>query len=195
MCPPCARIWLKLRNNVTRPQLYTAKEPPTSVCIDSLGPLISISRKNEYLLVITEMFLKTKKTMPMKDISAAEVTKHFVNVFVFNYIPPELLVFDNDGCFTSKFFHDVCRIMYIKNNFKKTFHLQTNRKVEKYNRTILAALWTYLSDNPLDWYLYTDALTYAYNSQTHTPTSVAPIELVLLKTSRILDRNPMPTSE
>ena len=85
--------------------------------------------------------------------------------------------------------------MSIENNFTTTYHPQTNGQVERYNRTILAALRTYVADHPRDWDLYTDALTYAYNCQPHTSTSVAPFELVLSKPPGPLALKPMPTTE
>ena len=38
-----------------------------------------------------------------------------------------------------------------------------------------------VSDHPHDWDLYSSALTYAYNTQPQTSTSIAPFELVLSK--------------
>ena len=194
-CPHCARNRIKLRKNVEQLQLFPATEPLTSVCIDILGEFIKTQRRNEYLLVITDRYSKLTKTVPMKGISAAEVARHFVNSWVFNYGPPTELVADNGGCFTSKFFIDVCRIMSIKNNFTTTYHPQSNGQVERYNRTILAALRTYVADHPRDWDLYTDALTYAYNCQPHTSTSIAPFDLVLSKPPGPLALKPMPTNE
>lgn len=70
---------------------------------------------------------------------------------------------DNDGFFTSKIFQDICRIMFIKENFTMTYHPKTNWKVETYNGTILAALRTYVATHPRDWDLFMCVLTYAYD--------------------------------
>ena len=65
-CPQCARNRIKLRKNVTELQLFPAKEPLSSVCIDILGEFMKTKRRNEYLLVITDRFSKRTKTVPMK---------------------------------------------------------------------------------------------------------------------------------
>ena len=192
-CPHCARNRIKLRRNATELQLFPATAPLTSVCIDVLGEFIKTKRGHEYLLVITDRFTKMTKTVPMKGISAAEVAKHFVNSWVFNYGPPEELISDNGGCFTAKYFQDVCKLLNVKNSYTKTYHPQTNGQVERYNRTVLAALRTYVADHPRDWDLYTDALAYAYNCQPHTSTSMAPFELVLSKAPGPLALEPMPS--
>ena len=95
----------------------------------------------------------------MKGISAAEGGRCFVNEWVFNYGPPKELISGNGGCFTCNFFLDVCIILSIKNNFTTTYYPQAKGQIERYKRTILAALRTYVADHPNDWYLYTDALT------------------------------------
>ena len=85
--------------------------------------------------------------------------------------------------------------MSIKNNFTTTYHPQSNGQVERYNRTILAARRTYVSDHPRDWDLYTDALTYEYSCQPHTSTSVAPFDLVLSKPPGPIALKPIPSRE
>lgn len=47
------------------------------------------------------------KTIPMKSIYSAEVPRHFVNNWEFNYDHPAYLLSDNGVAFTSKFFQDV----------------------------------------------------------------------------------------
>jgi len=102
-----------------------------------------------------------------------------VNEWVFTYGPPAELIADNGRQFTSRFFQDVCKILTIHNSFTTTYHPQTNGQVERFNRTILSALRTYIADHPRDWDLYSSALTYAYNSSPQTSTALAPFELVL----------------
>ena len=178
-CPTCARNRIKLRKNTTELQLFPATAPLESVAIDVLGELIQTARGNQYILVISDRFTKLTKTVPMKGLSASEVAKHFVNEWVFNYGAPKELLSDNGGCFTAKFFQDVCRILNVHNLYTTTYHAQTNGQVERYNRTIKAAIRSYLGDHPKDWDLYTPALTYAYNCQPHSSTALAPFELVL----------------
>ena len=150
-CPHCAKNRIKLRKNVKPLQLFPATEPLASACIDILGEFITTRRRNKYLLVITDRFTKLTKTAPMKGISSAEVARTFIDNWVFNYGPPTELISDNGSCFASRFFLDVCRILSIKNHFTTTYHPQANGQVERYNRTILSALRTYVADHPRDW--------------------------------------------
>lgn len=178
-CSTCAKNRIQLRLQAEPLQLFPASGPLESVAIDVLGELIKTVRGNQYLLIISDRFTKLTKSVPLKSISAAEVAKAFVNEWVFNYGPPKELISDNGKCFTAKFFQDVCRILNIQNSFTTTYHPQTNGQVERYNRTLKAAIRSYLNDHPKDWDLYTSSLTYAYNCVPHTATASAPFELVL----------------
>ena len=178
-CEKCARNRVMLRKRQKNLRLFPATAPLESVAIDILGELIRTPRGNRYLLVIVDRFTKMVRTIPIKTITAAEVAKHFVHDWIFHYGPPVDLIADNGKQFTAKFFQDVCRTLNVNNIFTTTYHPQTNGQVERFNRTILSALQTYIADHPNDWDLYTDAITYAYNCQPQTSTSVAPFDLVL----------------
>lgn len=121
--------------------------------------------KNHYLPFVTlfsvHLYGKTKEGVPLV------ITDRFSKMQK-GYGPPEVLIAENGGYFTSKFYQDVCRILSIKNNFTTTYHPQKNGQVYRYTRTIIAALRMYVADNPRDWDLYTDALTLEYNRQQHT---------------------------
>ena len=178
-CPTCAKNRLKLRRNVNQLKLFPAKSPLESVARDVFGELVKTARGNQYLLVITDRFTKLTKTVPMKSVSASDLAKAFVNEWIFVYGPPAHVLSDNGKYFTSKFFQDVCRILNVRNQFTTTYHPQANGQVERFNRTLKAAIKSYLNDHPTDWDLYTPALTYDYNFRPHPATSIAPFELVL----------------
>ena len=178
-CATCAKNRIKLRQRTNKLQLFPPSGPLESVAIDIFGELLKTKRGFQYLLVISDRFTKLTKTIPLKGVSAGEVARAFTHEWVFNYGPPQDLLADNGKCFTSKFFQSVCSILNVDNQFTTTYHPQTNGQVERYNRTLKAAIKSYLDDHPTDWDLYTPTLTYAYNCQPHSTTSLAPFELVL----------------
>lgn len=75
------------------------------------------------------------------------------------------------------------------------YHLQLDRQIERYNRTILAELRKYVADHHRNWDLYTDELNYVYNRQLHTSILVAPFEVVLSKPTGTLALKPILTSK
>ena len=191
-CPDCAKNRLKLRRNASTLKLFPALSPLESVSLDLLGELIRTPRGNRFLLVITDRFSKLVRSIPLKRITAYEVAKAFVTHWIFIYGPPRDVLTDNGGQFASRFFQDVCRIVGMKLRFTTTYHPQTNGQVERFNRTILAAIRHYAADHPKDWDLYTDALTFAYNTQVHSTTGVSPFELVLSRPPAALSMEAKP---
>lgn len=128
----------------------------------------------------------------MKTQGAAEVARAFVHERVFTYDAPIPLLTENGGTFTAKHFQDVCNILNVHNALPKTHHPQTNVHVERYNRTILAALRHYIADHPRDWNLYCRTLTFSYNTTPLTITGYVPFDLVLSKPTKppVLRREP-----
>ncbi|CAN8076113.1 unnamed protein product [Agarophyton chilense] len=159
--------------------LFAAKAPLQFVSIDVLGELIRSNEGYRNLRVITDRFSKFVRAVPLKRIIAPVIAQAFIKHWVYVYGPPEVLLSDNGKQFVAKFFQNVCRILGIRNVFTTTYHPQCNGQVERYNRTLLAALLHYIADQPKEWEIYTDTLGYAYNTQVQTSTKAAPFDLVI----------------
>ena len=131
------------------------------------------------MLVISDRFSKLVRAVPLKKVTASEVAKAFVHHWAFPYGAPIWLLSDKGKQFIAKLFRETYRMLGVQNLYTTTYHTLTNGQVERFNRTILASLRHYVSEHPKDWDLFSDALTYAYNTQALESTSVAPFELVL----------------
>lgn len=83
----------------------------------------------------------------------------------------------------------------IHNSFTNTLHQQANGQLERYNSTIFVALRTHVADQTRDWDQFSNALTYAYNFQPRTSTSIAQCKLVLSKTAGRLTIHPSRTDQ
>jgi transposase InsO family protein len=121
----------------------------------------------------------------MRTNTALAVAKAFCTHWVLSYGPPSYLLSKNGTQFTAKFFLEVFRELGIARVFTTAYHPQTNGQVERFNRTILNALRTYVAKSQADWDYYTSAITYRYNSRIHASLGFAPFEfMVLLKMKR-----------
>ena len=186
-CVSCARNRVKLRRNSKKLQLFPASGPLEYVSIDILGPLLRTSRRNRYILVISDRYTKLTRAIPVASITAQSVAREFAENWAFIYGPPTILLSDNGKQFASKLFVHICKLLGTKNAFTSTYHPQANGQVERFNRTLIAALRHYVLDHPKDWDQFVGALTYAYNTQFHRVTGFSPMELVL-------SRAPLPLS-
>ena len=178
-CHQCAKNRIRLRKRTNPLALFPATVPLRSVAIDILGPLTKTKKKMRFLLVMTDRFTKLTQVVPLRTITALSVATAFVEHWVFKYGPPQTLVSDNGSQFASKFFQSVCAYLGIANAFTSTYHPQTNGQVERYNRTVLAMLRSYVNEHQSDWDEYATALTYAYNNAIHRSTGTTPFNLVL----------------
>lgn len=124
------------------------------------------------MLAIPDRFTERVKNVPLKEVSTEQVAKHFVDPCVVHYGPSIPLIADDGNQFTSPFVLDVCHILSIQNAFKITDKPQANGIIERFNRTILASSRNYILETRLDWDIYTPELTYAYNAQLRTNTSI-----------------------
>lgn len=80
----------------------------------------------QYLVVITECFTKLVRTISLSGVTAAEVTKQFVNHWVLPYSSTLDLISDNGLQFLFKFLQAVCKILNVHNSFKNAYYGTTN---------------------------------------------------------------------
>ena len=191
-CAACAREREKLRRNTKEMKLFTPNAPLEFVAIDIFGELITTKRGNLYILLISDRYSKFARTVPLNYITAAHIAQAFVHHWAFVYGLPFTLLSDSGTQFTARFFQNICRILGIRNVFTSTYQPQANDQVERFNRTLTSALRKYVGDHPKDWDLFSDVVTFAYNTQVHRTTKIAPFELVLARAPRSLALHAQP---
>ena len=180
-CSRCAKERINLKAHSQFLKFFPASRPLEFVAIDILGPLTKTAHGNRFLLVMSYRYSKLKKSVPLSSISPYRVALAFCEHWVFAYGPSSYSISENGGQFTEKFFQHVCNILGIRNLYTTTYHLQTNGQVERFNRTILAGLRKYVQEERKKWDLFSHAVTYAYNTQTHSSTGFSSFELALLR--------------
>jgi Integrase core domain/Chromo (CHRromatin Organisation MOdifier) domain len=163
--------------------------------MDILGPLPRTKHGNRFLLVIADRYTKVTRTVPLRTVTALSVARAFVDQWVYVYGPPVSLLTDNGPQFTAKFFQAACAELGISKLFTTAYHPQTNGQVERYNRTILAALRAYVAKRQDDWDDYTSAVTFAYNCRVHSSLGMPPFELTLSRPPLTLSLQAGPRKE
>jgi hypothetical protein len=115
----------------------------------------------------------------VRTVTALSVARAFVDQWVYVYGPLVCLLTDNGPQFTAKFFQAACAELWMSKVFTTACHPQTNGQVERYNRTILAALRAYVAKRQDDLDEYTSAVTFAYNCRVHSSLGILSFELTL----------------
>lgn len=85
---------------------------------------------------------------------------------------------DNITRLNLKLYQEIFNKLGINCLFTITCHPCANGKAEQFSRMIASALRSYVLDNPHFWGVYSDAVTFAYNSQAHATIGLQPFELV-----------------
>ena len=179
VCHLCAQERVRLRSHQAPLKRFPASRPLESVAMDLLGPLPTSSKGYRFLLVMTDRFSKMTHALPLKSITALSVSHAFVNHWVLHYGPPAVVLSDNGSQFTSKLLQYLCKMLKVKNAFTTAYHPQTNGQAERFNRTLLTGLRAFVSDHPKSCYEHSGLITYAYDTQVHSSSGIAPFELVL----------------
>jgi Integrase zinc binding domain len=76
-------------------KLFPADGPLEFVSMDILGPLPKNEHGNCFLLLISDLFSKLTRTVPLRTIIALVVAKAYCDAWVFSYGPPRYLLTDN----------------------------------------------------------------------------------------------------
>jgi len=177
-CTTCARNCLALRRHTTPLMLIPALEPLTELSVDILGPIPASKKRNRFILDITDRFAKLTMCVALRQMTAISVASAIIDASVSAYGPPDRILSDQGPQFMSNFFIAVMKMLGIETVRTREFHPQTNRQVERYNRTMATQLRHYVADISSRWDELLPVITMAHKSQPHRSTGIAPFELV-----------------
>jgi len=177
-CTQCARNRVGERPKTNYLKTFPPTEPLTDLCMDLRGPLPRTAAENEHLLVIVDRFSKMTRALPLERIDAETIAAALFDYWVAAYGPPATVLSDNGPQFRSTFLQGVCSLLGISNLYSTTYHPQTSGQTERYIRTIVGQLGTYVEDPQDRWDELVSMLTLAYNSRPQQSTGVAPLEFL-----------------
>jgi hypothetical protein len=109
--------------------------PMHTLHIDHLGPFVSSTRRNAYLIVVIDGFTKFVFLKAVRNTKVGPVLKFLDGIFNMFGVT-QRIVCDRGSSFTSKCFNDYCKGMNIKVNYNATATPRANGQAERYNRTI-----------------------------------------------------------
>lgn len=115
--------------------------------IDHLGPFVRSKRNNMYLLLIIDAYTKFVIIVPVKSTKSVHSIKAIKNYF-HTFSVPKRVVSDRGTSFTAKSFQNYLSSLGIKHILNAVATPRANGQVERYNRTVLAALTATNHDKP-----------------------------------------------
>ncbi|KAG7307441.1 hypothetical protein JYU34_007633 [Plutella xylostella] len=146
--------------------------------IDLVGPLPNTRKQNNYIFVVTCCFSKYCFIFPLRRATADLVTKHLENdVFLVHGIP-QTVVLDNGCQFISHELDRLFKKYKVPNvHFTPKYTPQVNT-VERYNKTIVTAVSTFVNNDHRTWDLNLPQIQFAINNSVNETTGYSPAFLV-----------------
>ena len=152
---------------------------------DILGPLPLTPRGNVYVLVVTDHFTKWVEAFPVPDQTAPTVAKVILNEVVARFGCPYNILSDQGRNYESKIFEDFCRLLEIRKTRTTPGNPRCNGQTERFNRTLLKMIKSYIRGNDEDWDQNLGCLTAAYRATVHESTGATPNLLMLGREVRL----------
>jgi hypothetical protein len=153
-----------------------SSQPNELVAMDIMGPLVTTSDNNQFLLIMQDHFTKFVVAVPIKNCTSEIIADVFLKHWVAYFQAPIHLITDNAQYFSSSLMFDLYGLLKIHKIFTSPYHPQSDF-VERVNRTFNAMISHYLSTNQDDWDLFVPFLTLAFNSTFNFATGYSPFYL------------------
>lgn len=170
----------KAHNVNMRPMMggyYEIMRPWQKIYIDFLGPYPRSKAGNTSLIIVLDHYSKFVVLKAVKYATSDAVVNCLKqNVFSL-FGTPEILVSDNGRQFESRMLAEFLDRYGVNHVFTPKYSPQANSS-ERVNRTILAAVRSYIRESHQDWDLYIDEISCALRNVVHESTGFSPYHLV-----------------
>lgn len=148
-CITCQRNKVHRHNQAELGKFRTPDARFEHVHIDIVGPLPTCNGQS-YLLTMIDRYTRWTEAVPMSNITAETTASHFVSAWVSRFGVPIRLTTDQGRQFESDLFNTLNKRLGIQHLRTTPYHPQSNGLVERFHRTLKAALRCRQDDNWVD---------------------------------------------
>ena len=129
-------------------------------------------------MAIIDHFTKLAEAVPCRTASAEEDCEHLITHWIPRNGCPMTFQSDNGKAFVGDLTQELMKRSPIAQAHSTTYHPQTNRLVERQNRTLVIMLRVYCSRYMTDWDEYLPQVVGAFNSTQHSTTGISPFMML-----------------
>ena len=182
-CPCCQKMALLKQHIATRPFTTASYGLHDQVAIDTIGPLPKSADGNKYILTIIDTFSRWVELIPIKDTGGETAAKAILQ-YIGRYGPPSSFLTDNGTQFVNTTVRELLALVEIEHCTIHPYSHEENGIVERANKEVMRHLRDIIFDARVesDWSTYVPLVQRIINSQVHSKTGLAPMELVWGKT-------------
>ena len=148
------------------------------VAMDLLDVSVISAKGYKYILVVCDYFTKYTEAYPLKDKTARSVADALMDVWLPRYGFPLFLHSDQGKEFDNAMIHQLSELLGTVKTKTTPYHPRSDGLVERFNRTLLAMLAMFVSQEHDNWDDLLPFMMLAYNTTVHTSTGYTPYRLV-----------------
>ena len=148
------------------------------VAMDLLDVSVISSNGCKYILVVCDYFTKYTEAYPLKDKTARSVADALMYVWLPRYGFPLFLHSDQGKEFDNVMIHELSELLGTVKTKTTPYHPRSDGLVERFNRTLLAMLAMFVSQEHDNWDDLLPFMMLAYNTTVHASTGFTPYRLV-----------------
>ncbi|NOZ55185.1 MAG: DDE-type integrase/transposase/recombinase [Calditrichaeota bacterium] len=181
--------WLKSCSQcqMVKPGVGVAKLPLTQelsghrwsrIACDFVSGFVKTDRGNVVMMVVQDYFTKYVQVYPLPDHTATTAAQALVDNWILLFGAPVRIHSDQGREFESGIFQATLRLLGVKKTRTNPYCPQSDGMVERFNRTLIAALACTVDEFQSDWDLQVKFVAHAYNCTVHSSTNMSPNKLV-----------------
>lgn len=174
ICKKCKPVNQTLKAKMGKPKLPDI--PWRTISVDLMGPFPRSRDGCTFLLVIVDVFSKFTLLKPLRNSSTSAICKFIEESVFLIFGVAETIVHDNGPQFRSNAFKSFCE-SYNATSYKNAIYHSQNNPVERYNRTIGAAIRCYINKNHKNWDQNIPKIGCAIRSAVNSSTKYTPYYL------------------
>lgn len=176
-CIPCQRAKINKHERTPLKVFRAPDERFATVHIDIVGPLPQ-DGDSKYLLTMTDRATRWIEAVAITDQTAKTVAKVFWDTWVARFGSPLMIVTDQGSNFESSLFREISQMFGIKVQHTTAYHPQSNGMIERWHRTLKAALCCRLQQAPTSWTQHLPAVLLGLRSSFKPDVHASSAELV-----------------
>ena len=175
-CITCRLMDAKGASSKLMPHV-SPRRPFENMAVDLLAMPVS-SAGNRYAMVAMDYFSRYAIVVPLPDKKACTVAKAIMEKVILVHGHPIHLLSDRGGEFLNDIMDQMCKAVGTTKKFTTPYHPQADGMVERFNRTLLKLIGSFVDPSHLDWDVVLPYVLYAYNTSVAEATQEIPFTII-----------------